>query len=401
MYKSYTIESAFFNIKELNKLIEFIHLQEGKIQPICLDFSKCKHLGLHEMTMLLVILRHFRRSSPAQLIICLPQLQSVIKFLARWNWFTEIHQHPEEYQIERIIVGSKLLPDYLAGIEPYSRSTRFLSTKVMSIKRVNSKTGSNDYVTELYKNHMISILYQNITKNLNEIRIFLDVIVQELLDNIVKHVITYNTIHNTLHKKSNRTGFITMQTFSPETIEKIGFNNYFDMWPDFIEPFIAQTRGVVVLSVVDDGSGIMETLTHNYNEGQIPKFKSHVDAIKFACLEGVSRYNNCISNQKAHEEFNLIKENAYDFSDDDNKLNNYLESSIESLRKKLYLCNKFGYGLYKVINAVRQRKGIALIRSGDSYYCPKTNNILKTEMEQITKTTIPGVQVQILLPMGV
>lgn len=384
-----------FNAIELNKIVHSLQNQSDK-NSFTIDLSQYTHLGLFEVMSLLILLRHTKRNESINIDLNFSQRSSTIRFLSRWNWLKEIQEEKNDYHIRKITCGGVPLKEALRGISFYNRPKEDMSQRVMNIQRVNSIRGAIDYINTMYSNQMLSILYGAISKKPKDIRKLLDVIVSELLQNIVEHVLVCQTDEST--ESSSRTGFIAIQTYDADSIGRIGWEDYREKWPKCICDRLCNgkwTKGVVEISITDDGAGIKETLETASSVNKPKQFKDDLSAIKFACSEGASRFN-CMSSDETKAEINQLGKKLCEEGLDLTPA--AIGSMLTKLRNRIKNCQQRGYGLYRACEAISDWGGVVIVRSGDSYYCPQVPEYEKSGMNEAAGH-LPGVQLQLLLPV--
>ncbi len=107
---AFVIENNVFGKNDLDNLIAYISRDQfGSCGMFKIDLSRCTLVGLHEMQVLLVVLRAIKRRHDIRIWICLPQNSYAIKFLMRWRWIPELKRNQSDYNIYRATVGQKHL----------------------------------------------------------------------------------------------------------------------------------------------------------------------------------------------------------------------------------------------------------------------------------------------------
>ncbi len=398
----------FFNSEELTRLISSVYkgaISGDKIE-INIDLGAYKYLGLNETLILLLMLRDLTGRILSKKHLKLPLSEGPLKFLERWNFFDEIFRFREEYFINSMSVGNSMIDQALVDLKKHRRSEETVSMRMLEINRIKEMNNVFSYIKDLHQPSMKSILVNQLRKSPDEVTNFVEKIMFELLTNIIHHVIAYEENRNiedaepTLFEKYNRrVGFVALQTHTKEFIDKNGMEYYQAIWPDFIRSFISKcANGLVEISIVDDGAGMLDTLKDYFevmHKGE-KKLTSNLEAIKFACTEGISRYNSMM-NEDVVMEYMTIFESIK--NEPKENLPALLQSHINKLTRESKSPCPSGYGLSNALSVIEEWGGIMLIRSGDAYYCPG-RNIYIDQHEEVLPYSFPGVQIQVLLPRG-
>lgn len=394
----------YFNHVEIEKLLaELDRANLETASSVEIDLSAYAYLGMHEMLMVLLALREAARNTVAPKALRLPSHIRTLSFLQRWGFVRDIQEHGSDYFLNSITVGNDhLLQNAVDKIHLYSASKDFLSNRLLETTRISNLAGVLNYVAGMHCPPMMSILVSQLRRSPADAKAFVDVITLELLKNVIQHVNAFAKRSNVSeHPVAPRIGFIAMETFDDEhrqsMVSKYGVDPFAQNWPPFLHEFVnSHTNGFVELSVVDDGAGLMQTLSDLFIQQEDRSPNDDVEIARYACQSGTSRFRAKPTDEVLRE-YRRLLDGINNKSLDDCPLS--IREFITRLRadKEDTSTQVTGYGLHLVLRQVQSWGGIMVIRTGKAYYIPYLPTI-GGEYAETVQSYFPGVQIRILLP---